>query len=106
GTITTETIVRIIEHTPIKPTDAIIEDFIDQRSPSHSETQRVVDVLERELSSSLIALLDATYLSPIINQPTNLNPLNQFCSNELDLSRIYIETKTEFDYYEADYRGV
>src|SRR5690606_37521798 len=30
----------------------------------------------------------------------------KYCSNELDVSRMDIVTKTEYEYYEADYRGI
>src|SRR5690606_15535092 len=68
--------------------------------------QRVVDVLDRPLSNSLTILLQNSYARPQIIFPLNTNPLNQYCSNAVNTDRIYIETKTEYTYYEADYRGV
>lgn len=100
-----EAITVLIEQHYVKPTDATLEDFIHDRNPNERMVQRIINVIDRPLSSSLTALLEARYPGRI-HFPINVNPLNQYCGNAVNTNRIYIETKTEYEYYEADYRGV
>lgn len=105
----TREITRLVESTDAYPSDVAL-DLILGYSPQFKNRQivRIFDGLNRPLSSSLEAKLLTNYpqvANDIIYRPFTGNPLDQYCYNVVAQNRKYIETKTEYDYYEADYTG-
>lgn len=103
------TITGLVESTDAYPSDAALE-LILEHDPKFREHQilRIFDGLNRPVSNSVEEKLLTNYpqiANDILFRPYYGNPLDQYCHNEVVESRKYIETKTEYEYYEADYTG-
>ncbi|MCJ8291346.1 MAG: RHS repeat-associated core domain-containing protein [Flavobacteriales bacterium] len=103
------TILTLIEQTPAFPSDNTLLAILDH-SPSFGNrgVERIFNVSNRAVSTSIEAKLYTNYpevADNIVNRPFTGNPLAQYCNNDVIEGRKYIETKTEYDYYEADYKG-
>ena len=90
------------------PSDTILYYFFTERTTDSTTAQAIIDHVARPLPNYLKGHLQITF--PLIvfhNWETmpGYNPLSAYCGNPVSGSRIYIETKTEYEYYEADYRG-
>lgn len=108
STILNNTIVEIIETGNKYPSVDIFYKLME-RSPafSESEMERIIAVANRDIEpdvlSSLIAIFgDKPFL---VGFTFKGNPLDAYCNNTSQSSWNYIETKTTYEYYEADYRG-
>ncbi len=106
SSISDVTIVEIIE-TGGKYPDAATFDELISRGMRVEEMERVVAAADRDLESSILNALTLYYgLRPfIINFNFRGNPLDAYCNTPTLSNWNYIETKTTYEYYEADYRG-
>jgi len=106
-----EQITKLIESTPFYPVDEVLEAILRYNFPRFTSNQikRIFAVANREISSEINGLLRLLYpLIPFFPGPVVFVPDNElflYCNNATIEGRTYIETKTEYEYYEADYTG-
>ena len=102
------TIVEIIETGGKYPTAPVFGKLI-ARSPAFTEAEmeRIIEVTDRDLEPAILTALIAIYGPKpyLVNFNFRGNPLDVYCSNPTVSSWNYIETKTAYEYYEADYKG-
>ncbi|WP_448927410.1 T6SS effector amidase Tae4 family protein [Fluviicola sp.] len=102
------TIVEIIESGGKYPSEAVFNKLI-VRTPDFRavEIERIVAVADRQLEPGLLTALISKYgnLAFLVNFNFTGNPLDAYCNNAVQTGWDYIETKTTYEYYEADYRG-
>ncbi|MCE3295138.1 MAG: hypothetical protein K0R65_852 [Crocinitomicaceae bacterium] len=101
----------IIENDPVFPSEQSLLHLLD-RTPKveHENLKRIFATANREIEASVEQKLkikepNENKQKEILGQTVRLNPLNLYCNNELQLTREFIETKTTYEYYEADYKG-
>ncbi|WP_430406826.1 RHS repeat domain-containing protein [Fluviicola sp.] len=108
STILNNTIVQIIE-TGNKYPSASVFTALMARSPafSESEMERIIAVADRDIESSVLTALIGIYGSKpfLTGFVFTGNPLDAYCNNAVLSNWNYIETKTTYEYYEADYKG-
>lgn len=106
--ILNNTIVEIIE-TGMKYPSVDIFGKLMARSPAFSEAEmeRIIEAADRDIESSVLRDLIAIYGSrPFLTGFVfRGNPLDTYCNNATLSSWNYIESKTTYEYYEADYKG-
>ena len=106
--ILNNTIVEIIETGNKYPSQNTFDKLM-ARSPafSESEMERIVAVADRELEPAVLSALMIIYgHKPFLtNFRFTGNPLDAYCNNAVLSNWNYIETKTTYEYYEADYLG-
>ncbi len=102
------TIVEIIETGGKYPSEPIFGKLIS-RSPSFTaqEMERIVAVADRQLEPAILNTLITKYgpLDAFMNFSFTGNPLNAYCNSGVQSGWDFIETKTAYEYYEADYKG-
>ena len=104
-------IVKLLEETVSYPSDAVLVELLS-RNPKLSAplAERALAAANRELGITVLALVDELYppkQAGKIKPPFGVyNPLSPYCNNAVIQDRKYIETKTEYTYYEADYTGL
>ncbi|HLP55069.1 MAG TPA: RHS repeat-associated core domain-containing protein [Fluviicola sp.] len=78
------------------------------RDFTESEMERICAATNRQLESSITLQLAEQYeAASFLSELTfGGNPLTQYCNGAITSSWSYIENKTSYEYYEADYRGV
>lgn len=101
------TIVEIIENGLSYPNEATFLSLID-RNFSEAEMERICAVANRELEASIQTELSDMYPKANFVKSFSFsgNPLKQFCTGTVSTGWSYIENKTTYEYYEADYRGI
>ena len=90
------------------PSDTTLYYFFTERTTDSATVQAIIDHVARPLPAYLKGHLEITFPLVVFHDWVNwpgYNPLDAYCGNPVSGSRIYIETKTEYEYYEADYRG-
>jgi len=105
--VTNTTLVEIIETRMSFPTESTFLELLG-REFSETDLMRILTVINRDLTGPEITALNAIYKSPAFLSTFSYtgNPLDQFCNGAIFHDRSYIETKTVYEYYDADYRGV
>jgi RHS repeat-associated protein len=102
------TIVEIIETGGKYPSEPVFGKLIN-RSPAFTaqEMERIVAVADRQLETGVLNTLITKYgaLNAFTNFNFTGNPLNAYCNSGVQSGWDYIETKTSYEYYEADYNG-
>ena len=102
------TIVEIIETGGKYPSQSIFDKLIT-RVPNFTaqEMERIVAVADRQLEAGILNVLITKYgpLGSFTNFNFTGNPLNAYCNSGVQSGWDYIETKTTYEYYEADYNG-
>ncbi|MCH2229808.1 MAG: RHS repeat-associated core domain-containing protein [Crocinitomicaceae bacterium] len=124
---TNEEIVKLLEQTVSYPSDNVLVEFFSReplytivptRNGSRQEptlkldqARRVLEAAERNISSQVYDQLYVIYgegsrkVDRIRPEPTSQNALSIYCNNAAVEGRDFIENKTVYEYYEADYRG-
>jgi len=106
----TESITKVIETNNNFPTDQTLIDIIEH-SPQFSQNQltRIFAEADRaignEVQYSLIQQVGPAIADAIVGEASFDNSLSQYCWNDTQTGRTFIETKTEYEYYEADQNG-
>lgn len=106
--LTTESIADLFLNGDGVPSDTILYYFFTERATDSVTAQAIIDHMERPLPAYLKGHLEITFPLIVFHDWVNwpgYNPLDGYCGNPVSGTRIYIETKTEYEYYEADYRG-
>ncbi|MNU74916.1 RHS Repeat protein [compost metagenome] len=102
------TIVEIIESGGKYPTAGVFDKLMT-RTPAFTEAEmeRIIEVTDRDIEPAVLTGLISKYgLKPfLVDFVFRGNPLDVFCPNPTLSNWDYIETKTSYEYYEADYRG-
>ena len=103
-------ITDLFELTVSFPTDNVLLDVLNHVPLfSVDNAERVMDAAERDLSEAVLNLIDSKYstrqAARIKPDLTQFNLLSPYCNNPVIFGRNYIETKNEYEYYEADYTG-
>jgi len=109
STVSNTAIVEIIENGLNYPNETVLTNIINRSTPfSTADMARICAVANRQLESSIITLLTSKYAgqSFLTNLQFSGNPLTQYCNGATSAGWNYIENKTSYEYYEADYRGV
>ncbi len=106
---TTEALTELVESSVAYPSHNTLIDILDY-SPAFTESEidRIFAIMNRPISRGVEEKLLTNYpaLGPIIlEKPFTGNPLDQYCNNEVIEGRTYIENRTDYEYYEADYTG-
>lgn len=124
---TNEEIVKLLEQTVSFPNDNVLIEFFS-RKPLYTfvqtrsgtkqvptlkidQARRVLEAAQRDLSEGVYEQLYVIYgagsreVDRIRPKPTSQNALSIYCSNAVVQGRDFIETKTEYEYYEADFSG-
>ncbi len=105
-----EHITRLIEVAPVYPSDAVLIDMLELSQFSIAQLTRIFAVADREVGASVIQKIDELYppnvAGKIKPKPFSGNILSQFCNNAVIEGRTFIETKTEYEYFEADFNGI
>ncbi|GEM_PF-1468878 len=101
-------VTTLFEETISYPSDSVLIS-VAERPFSSRNAEKIMDAAERNLSQGVLDAIDANYslrqALTIKPKPVVSNPLSAYCNNPVDITRNYIETKTEYDYYEADWQG-
>ena len=92
------------------PSESVIIEIIN-REPSLqlSSIEQVLQASNRSISTNVRNELIAVYGRAggrVKVPPTSQNSLDIYCSNPILEGRDFISTKTEYEYFEADYRGM
>ena len=89
------------------PSEAAFAELL-KRGFDESEMAQIVANPDREFESSEITELTTLYpLGSFLSAlPFKGSPLAKYCNSSITTGWSYIETKTEYEYYEADYRGI
>lgn len=105
-----QTVTRLLEQTLSYPSDAVLIALLN-KTPSYTvpSLTRIMASADRELGSDVLLAIDSKFSTkdakkikpPIFDG----NGLTKACNNPVLTGRIYIETKTEYEYYEAHYTG-
>lgn len=109
STVANTAIVEIIENGFSYPNEAALLNIINRSTPfSVADMTRICAVANRELEPSVITLLTSKYAGQqfLTQLQFSGNPLTQYCNGATSAGWNYIENKTSYEYYEADYRGV
>lgn len=105
-------IATIIEQDPVYPDEEILLLLLDQREDlSVDVIKRVVAAANRTLEESVINKINELPIPQgkhpeIVALAPDINPLSRFCPNPELKNRIYLESKTTYEYYDANYKGV
>ncbi|WP_343636020.1 RHS repeat-associated core domain-containing protein [Fluviicola sp.] len=106
--ISNNTIVEIIETGNKYPSETVFNALM-ARSPAftESEMERIIAVANRDIEPAVLSSLIAIYGSKpfLTGFAFTGNPLDVYCNNAAQSNWSYIETKTTYEYYEADYKG-
>ena len=106
--ILNNTIVEIIESGSKYPTEGVFGKLMT-RTPAFTEAEmeRIIEVTDREIEPAVLTALITIYgAKPFLTGFTfKGNPLDVYCNNSTQSGWNYIETKTTYEYYEADYKG-
>lgn len=105
--VSNATLTEILENGLSYPAEAEFPDLL-KRDFSAEEMERICAASNRELESSIISEIQSKYseFEFINNLSFHGNPLTQYCNGATSAGWNYIENKTSYEYYEADYRGV
>jgi hypothetical protein len=87
------------------PSDTVLYYFFMNRTTTVATAQSIIDRMERPLPNYLKTYLTSLFPLIVFKPWDGYNPLSQYCSNPLHDEQLYIENKTEYEYYETDYRG-
>ncbi len=106
---TTNTLTQLVESTLAFPSDNTLIDILEY-SPAfdNREIERIFAIMNRSVSIEVKEKLFANFpdVGPAIVDNLFIgNPLGQYCNNPIIQGRTYIETRTDYEYYEADYTG-
>jgi len=108
-TVSNTAIVEIIENGLNYPNETVLTNIINRSTPfSVADMTRICAVANRQLEPSIITLLTSKYANQQFLSQLQFsgNPLTQYCNGATSAGWNYIENKTSYEYYEADYRGV
>ncbi|MCR9171820.1 MAG: RHS repeat-associated core domain-containing protein [bacterium] len=108
---TNESVTKVIEsNVSYYPIDATLIDIIDH-TPSFSNDQltrifaEATEPIGNEVYNRLVFHLGPAVADGIVGEASFDNSLSQYCSNSVSTGRTYIETRTDYEYYEADHTG-
>ncbi|WP_300665406.1 hypothetical protein, partial [Fluviicola sp.] len=106
--ILNNTIVEIIESGGKYPSEVVFGKLM-KRTPAFTEAEmeRIIEVTDRDIEPAVLNGLIAIYgLKPFLTGFVfRGNPLDVYCNGSTLTGWNYIETKTAYEYYEADYKG-
>ena len=107
---TNESVTKVIESNDNYPIDATLIAIIDH-SPQFSTSQltrifaEATDPIGNEVYDRLVFQLGIALADGIVGEVLFDNSLSQHCGNSITTGRTYIETRTDYEYYEADQMG-
>lgn len=110
-TYTAENVTELVEGATSFPTDITLIEFIEHVPQfTVSQLTRIFAKADRDIGDDVAAKIDLHFSIPIKFQLLEgleiANSLSQYCGGTVITGRTYIETKKEFEYYEADYTGI
>lgn len=107
---TTSNVTQLVELATAFPSDASLIAFVNH-SPDFTQAQltQIFSYADREIGEEVADAIDAKYTVTIRNLILgNLgitNSLSQYCGNQVTTGRTYIETRKDFEYFEANQSG-
>ncbi len=111
ATLSSDILATIIEQDVVYPSDEVLSYIVDRtQTISFENLKRIIADSDREIDENVVNKI--LVIHPEVDKQkeikdilSNVNQLNKYCVNPLVVSRDYIETKTTYEYYEADYLG-
>ncbi|MBD3636316.1 MAG: RHS repeat-associated core domain-containing protein [Crocinitomicaceae bacterium] len=108
--LSANSIVKIYSQSENYPSDETLLDFLDMTSTfTQDQMTTVALAATRELGTSVMEelslILTAARYAKVEAAQSVANPYGAYCNNQLEYDRLYIETKTEYEYYEAQHNG-
>ena len=88
------------------PSDSVLFRFFSNRTITPKNAQDLVDRCNRPFPTYLKLKISGLHPSVTFTADPLFNPLSAYCSNAINMNRTYIETKTDYEYYEANYKGI
>ncbi len=102
----TKSVYNLLMEADFQASDSVLFHFFDTRTVNTVQAQQLVDHFERNFPPFLRNKISGLHAGVIFTPQPPSNPLDVHCTNPVSGTRIFIETKTEYLYYEADYRGL
>ena len=108
-TITTNDVVKVYSRSNNYPEDGTLQLLLADTNFTDKQYSKVFLAANRafdnDFSDQIILNLPPNHIEIFLETQLNANPYGQYCNNEPDLDREFIETVTEYQYYEANYDG-
>ncbi|MCG8576959.1 MAG: hypothetical protein MI810_18910, partial [Flavobacteriales bacterium] len=103
-------VVKIFSESNTFPTDSVLLDLFSQQvGMSHSNILTVLLASPHGFGATLLTKIQqemtATAVAAVLAAQLHTNPYGVYCENPIEEGRDYIESKVEYEYYEADYDG-